>query len=59
MAVLPVLMGTQMKEISFFSTFILFRAPVRSRKKGSSDMRGTTAGLPVSMTLPVTPSPTL
>ena len=51
----PSLMGTQIKEMSSFSRLLL--APVRSRKSGSSEMRGTTAARPVCTTLPVTPSP--
>ena len=57
MTSLPILIGTQMKEMSFFS--MPLRAPVRFRKSGSSEMRGTTAGWPVWTTLPVTPSPSL
>src|SRR6185503_14088748 len=51
----PVLMGTEMKAMSFFRR--PERAPVRFRNWGSWETRGTTAGLPLWMTLPVTPSP--
>ena len=43
------------REISDF--FSRFRAPVRSRKRGSSEILGITAGLPVCTTFPVIPSP--
>ena len=51
----PILMGTQMNDMSFFRKPL--RAPVRLRKRGSSEMRGTTAGSPLCTTCPVTPSP--
>ena len=50
MTSLPSLIGTQMKEISSFLSPL--RAPVRSRKSGSCEMRGTTTGWPVWTTLP-------
>ncbi len=53
----PSFIGTQIKDMSFLLTRL--RAPVLSRKSGSSEIRGTTAGWPVPTTLPVTPSPTL
>ena len=53
----PIFTGTQIKEMSCFRNF--FRAPVRLRNKGSSEIRGTTAGCPDSTTFPVTPSPSL
>ena len=56
MTSLPSLMGTQMNETSSLDKF---RARVRFRKRGSSETRGMTIGLPVSTTRPVTPSPFL
>lgn len=52
---LPSLIGTQMKEISSLESSL--RAPVRLRNVGSFEMRGTTTGLPLLTTIPVTPSP--
>ncbi len=41
----PVLMGTQIKEMSFFSSPRL--APVRLRNRGSCETRGTITGWPL------------
>ena len=51
----PRLMGTHKKERWVSSR--LLRLAVRLRKLGSSLMRGTTMGSPVSTTFPVMPSP--
>ena len=53
----PSLMGTQRKELSPLSCAL--RAPVLSRNSGSAEIRGTMAVLPVWITLPVMPSPSL
>ena len=55
MTSIPSLIGTQMKEMSSRSKSLL--APVRLRNWGSSEMWGTTAGLPDCTTWPVMPSP--
>ena len=52
---LPVFMGTQTKAISPLSR--CFLDPVLSRNRGSSEIFGTMVGCPVSITLPVIPSP--
>jgi len=57
MASVPSIIGTQMKEMSFLLRSL--RAPVRFKNIGSCDMCGMTAGSPVSITLPVIPSPSL
>ena len=51
----PILIGTQMNAMSFLRS--PDRAPVRLRNRGSWETRGTTAGLPLWITFPVTPSP--
>ena len=55
MVSLPILIGTQMNAMSFLLRRCL--APVLSRNIGSLAILGTTMGWPVSITLPVTPSP--
>ena len=52
---LPILTGTQMKAMSCLLRCC--REPVLSRNRGSSAILGTMIGLPVSITLPVIPSP--
>ena len=51
----PIFIGTQIKAMSLLLR--CFLEPVLSRKRGSSEILGIIAGLPVLMTLPVMPSP--